>query len=446
MKQVFGAGWGKRVPGAPGQGQPVDPRYQITPELLDPLGTLGLGSARKVQFQGAEDYWESTPPVRQSNSYTAETVPGRGVSPNSSGIPLQTPNGGVPYSPPPPQQGNCDPTIMNGNGPPRLRPPPPGAVGPPGRSPSLESSARPPGGPPPRTRMSRTPMSPEEIAQRSKDQTDLAAQQNFVRDCFIIPQESVERFLPDGISLPRNPRSQLINVLEVDDPKISIVFHMIAPLEPVTPHLESPLAEPMVLLRQLAKEDLDRGKELQMHEGFTLKNLEANSEYPFINYYVIHKTRDEAAAIFREARSQAYNAFSPDKTGYCSAHTFDKYDEVAIIARPPIDPISRKPSADTTGYIVCMYRVFKGDDGQKFERNWLYWTGARMLYKNLPRGVGLRRITLHKTLNLRQEVVYLLIVECSHFMDHIGEAANLLPILRARICGYTGIFRCIDSF
>lgn len=81
--------------------------------------------------------------------------------------------------------------------------------------------------------------------------------------------------------LPRNPRSQLINVLEVDDPKISIVFHMIAPLEPVTPHLESPLAEPMVLLRQLAKEDLDRGKELQMHEGFTLKNLEANCKCEF---------------------------------------------------------------------------------------------------------------------------------------------------------------------
>ena len=61
-----------------------------------------------------------------------------------------------------------------------------------------------------------------------------------------------------------------------------------------------------------------------------------------------------------------------------------------------------------------------------------------MLYKNLPKGVGLRRITLHKTMNIKQEVVYLLLVECSHFMDHIGEAANLLPILRARICGYTG--------
>ena len=71
-----------------------------------------------------------------------------------------------------------------------------------------------------------------------------------------------------------------------------------------------------------------------------------------------------------------------------------------------------------------------------------------MLYKNLPKAVGMRRITLHKSLNPNsgQDTVYLLLVECSHFMDHIGEAANLLPILRARICGYTGIYRCADSF
>jgi len=69
-----------------------------------------------------------------------------------------------------------------------------------------------------------------------------------------------------------------------------------------------------------------------------------------------------------------------------------------------------------------------------------------MLYKNLPRAVGLRRITLHKSVSNEQEVVYLLLVECTHFMDHIGEAANLLPILRARICGYTGIFRVAESF
>ena len=71
-----------------------------------------------------------------------------------------------------------------------------------------------------------------------------------------------------------------------------------------------------------------------------------------------------------------------------------------------------------------------------------------MLYKNLPKAVGLRRITLHKSLNPSggKDTVYLLLVECSHFMDHVGEAANLLPILRGRICGYTGIYRVADCF
>ena len=71
-----------------------------------------------------------------------------------------------------------------------------------------------------------------------------------------------------------------------------------------------------------------------------------------------------------------------------------------------------------------------------------------MLYKNLPKAVGLRRVTLHKSYNGEsgKDTVYLLLVECSHFMAHVGEAANLLPILRARICGYTGIFRVSDSF
>ena len=68
-------------------------------------------------------------------------------------------------------------------------------------------------------------------------------------------------------------------MLEVDDPKVNIVFHMMAPLESLTPHLDSPLADHNVLLRKLAKEDLERCKELHVNEGFTLKNLEANCKY-----------------------------------------------------------------------------------------------------------------------------------------------------------------------
>ena len=63
---------------------------------------------------------------------------------------------------------------------------------------------------------------------------------------------------------------------------------MIAPMESLTPHLDSPLAEPMELLRKLAKEDMDRAKELHISEGFLLKNLEADSKLNFNFFFKIH--------------------------------------------------------------------------------------------------------------------------------------------------------------
>ncbi len=99
------------------------------------------------------------------------------------------------------------------------------------------------------------------------------------------------------------------------------------------------------------------------------------AEYPFINYFVIHKTNHEARKLFGDLRAQTYDAFCPAKVGYSCQHSFDLYDEVATIARPPVEPLSKQPLTDLTGYIICLYRVFKGDDGEKFERNWLFWTG-----------------------------------------------------------------------
>lgn len=299
---------------------------------------------------------------------------------------------------------------------------------------------------------------------RRRDEVDVGGRgpsRQSNKDCFIIPQGNLERFLPDGITIPRphpprlgpgafprgpGPPQPLINIMEVEDPKLAITFHMIGPLTSLTPHLESPLATPQSLIRQLAVDELAKAKQLNANEGYLLKNMEKDSEYPYINYFVIQRPRDEVNEFYREARSSVYDCFNPQKLGYRCEHSIDLYSESATIARPPVDPLSKRPVGDLTGYIVCVYRVFKGDDGEKFERNWLYWTGARMLYKNLPKAVGLRRITLHKSISCDREVVYLLLVECTHFMDHIGEAANLLPVLRARICGYTGIYRVTESF
>jgi hypothetical protein len=68
--------------------------------------------------------------------------------------------------------------------------------------------------------------------------------------------------------------------------------------------------------------------------------------------------------------------FDPQNLRYFSDHLVDVYEEAATIARPPLQPHCRRPLSNKTGYIVCVYKVFEGDDGEKFERNWLYWTGT----------------------------------------------------------------------
>ena len=184
----------------------------------------------QVSFNQEESY-NTTDSRQRTNSYSAEgrpreisplgSNPESRKSPPSANCDPQAPapkvsvtmNGNGPHGPP---NGNGPPRV-NGpqNGPPvtggpvapqvggpqRLRPPP---TGPPGkRSPSLDSTAmanRPPGAPP-RQRVSRTPLSPEEMKLLAKQEEAKTAAAQAARDCFIIPQTSVERFLPDGIAV-----------------------------------------------------------------------------------------------------------------------------------------------------------------------------------------------------------------------------------------------------
>lgn len=74
------------------------------------------------------------------------------------------------------------------------------------------------------------------------------------------------------------------------------------------------------------------------------------------------------------------------------------------------------------------------------------FSGARTLYRHLPKSVGLRRITLHKSAALRGDKLYLLLCECANFLENVNSAAQLLPALRARLCGYTGIYRVAAAF
>ncbi|EDS34403.1 conserved hypothetical protein [Culex quinquefasciatus] len=103
------------------------------------------------------------------------------------------------------------------------------------------------------------------------------------KDCFIIPVHSLDRFLPAGIPLPTPETTDAsqqgpLSVLEVSDPKICILAHLMSPLEPIEPLLESPLAHPLSKQRAVASELLN---EVQQGNnavgGMLLANMERSS-------------------------------------------------------------------------------------------------------------------------------------------------------------------------
>ncbi|XP_059608734.1 uncharacterized protein LOC132256381 isoform X2 [Phlebotomus argentipes] len=279
------------------------------------------------------------------------------------------------------------------------------------------------------------------------------------RDCFIIPMQSLNRFLPDGIPLPApseaNEKQSTgpLSVLEVSDPKLCILAHLMSPLEPIDPLLESPLSHPLLKQRAVAAELVSEVQQSNSAVGgMLLANMEKNAEFPFIAYYVINTTQTDPSNFYSGVRTSSLCKFEPKNLRYTAAHTLDLYSEVASICRPPLVMTSneagalRKAQTPSTGYIISVYKVFEGDDGERFERNWLYWTGARMLYRYLPRTAGLRRIALHKSTSLKGDKMYLLVCECADLLKDISAAAFLIPALRARLCGYTGLYRPIQAF
>lgn len=100
-----------------------------------------------------------------------------------------------------------------------------------------------------------------------------------------------------------------------------------------------------------------------------------SADFPFITYYLINKQSTDPVDFYNEVQCAALRKFDPRDLRYAASHTLDLFNEVATIARPPLEPPGGRPPIPSTGYIVSIFKVFEGDDGLKFEQNWLYWTG-----------------------------------------------------------------------
>ena len=76
--------------------------------------------------------------------------------------------------------------------------------------------------------------------------------------------------------LPRDPRKSgnLINVLEVDDPKLIVSFHLMGQLNPVNSVLANPMVSSLDVHFDVSRNLLKTAQELNATEGYIFKNLE----------------------------------------------------------------------------------------------------------------------------------------------------------------------------
>ena len=60
---------------------------------------------------------------------------------------------------------------------------------------------------------------------------------------------------------------------------------------------------------------------------FVLKVI-YSADYPYINYYVINKPREEAGQFYTNNKLASHEALNASKLGYSLSHSMDLYDEV----------------------------------------------------------------------------------------------------------------------
>lgn len=98
---------------------------------------------------------------------------------------------------------------------------------------------------------------------------------------------------PPSESSPEGTPAGPLSVLEVSDPKLCILAHLMSPLEPLDPVLESPLSHPLMKQRAVASELLNEVQQANTAVGgMLLANMERNGiKWLYISFWLNAKAR-----------------------------------------------------------------------------------------------------------------------------------------------------------
>ncbi|KAL3193351.1 hypothetical protein MRX96_017583 [Rhipicephalus microplus] len=264
-------------------------------------------------------------------------------------------------------------------------------------------------------------------------------QQQQMPDCVIISSRTMDRFLPSfgqamsesgqfggsagsggGTTSPRLSSSVGSVSVEVAESTNRIVVDFCENAGFTCHDLPSPTTELSPMPRDWIAMQLGRQRQafawLQQSsssrcvlEGLLLMNVERNSQFPFVTYLVCDAARCDPLRLIMQMES--HHDAGPE--GERLHHTA-VYDEVATIARPPRE---------------------RGSAEAQLEQDWLHPLRLPRLSRRGPRSAP-----------QDHGITYVLLCECPTLMDYVPEACVLVDQLRARCCGYTALYRVVDSF
>lgn len=121
------------------------------------------------------------------------------------------------------------------------------------------------------------------------------------------------------------------------------------------------------------------------------------------------------------------------------------YKEEETIAREGTTILPKRPANDNTIYYLM---AFKTDgNAESLAVSWRTWTGADFVLWKCPEELGLQRVSFYKHLAPNvDDVMFILLSECSEGLTNHLAALHFLERLRDRRCGHVGVYKLDQDY
>ncbi|KAI6190131.1 hypothetical protein M3Y97_00083700 [Aphelenchoides bicaudatus] len=173
------------------------------------------------------------------------------------------------------------------------------------------------------------------------------------------------------------------------------------------------------------------------NQGLLLKSVEPSPMFSFLHYAIFNSN---------QTNDRVHNSLADDPILAANSRSLSgNYEELYSIQKHCtfIEP-STLPSHRHAGFIVSNFKIMDRSRQQQLEKNWLYWSGAKEIYRYSPRAWMLRKITLLrvKTTEL-QAFAYVLLCEFGQILHPTNfiQAMDMCERLRGRVCGNFELYR-----